>query len=96
MFDIEKAIRGLRICYSRCTCSTDEHGGCPYGDESMVGCVDRLSLDAAYLSRQTSAILGSHERNCALCQFNGDCGDDCIYITAARLFGAVFGEGEHE
>lgn len=58
--------------------------------------VDRLSLDAAYLSRQTAAILGGHERNCSLCQFNGDCGDDCIYITAARLFGAVFGEGEHE
>lgn len=26
-------------------CSTEEHHGCPYGDESMVDCVERLEAD---------------------------------------------------
>lgn len=30
---------GMRVC------STEEHHGCPYGDESMVDCVERLEAD---------------------------------------------------
>ena len=26
-------------------CSTEEHHGCPYGDEGMVDCVERLEKD---------------------------------------------------
>ena len=34
-----------RACGKR-VCSTDEHFGCPFGDEGMVDCVERLG--AAY------------------------------------------------
>lgn len=30
---------GMRVC------STEEHHGCPYGDESMVDCAERLEKD---------------------------------------------------
>ena len=30
---------GMRVC------STEEHHDCPYGDESMVDCVERLEAD---------------------------------------------------
>ena len=33
-----------RQCGMR-ACNTEEHHGCPYGDESMVDCVERLEAD---------------------------------------------------
>lgn len=33
-----------RACMSR-VCTTEEHYGCPYGDEGLIDCVERLAKD---------------------------------------------------
>ena len=33
-----------RKCATR-VCTTDNHHGCPYGDESIIDCVERLASD---------------------------------------------------
>ena len=66
-------------------CSTDEHHGCPFGDEGMVDCVERL--EAAYdetirkllelSDAQNEGRVTVKERNCGTCRWCGSFAGIC-------------------
>ena len=41
----QEIVRWARVCRNAPECSTKNHWGCPYGDESLVDCAERLEAD---------------------------------------------------
>lgn len=94
----EKAIKALQICSSARDCSSEDHFGCPYGDDSMIDCFDRLGQDLREVVNDICRQLdvGAPCYTCPHrlkenCQMYG-----CVLVTAAELLRLLSGTEEEK
>jgi hypothetical protein len=93
----DKVIKALQICSHAGECTPEQHYGCPYGDDGVIDCVDRLKQDlrAAVEDITVQLNLEAPCYNCPNrlkenCRMYG-----CVFTTAAELLKALAG-GEKE
>lgn len=73
------------------TCSTEHHHGCPYGDEGMMDCVERLERDYDAAIQRLLALRDEVQGDCDHCANNtpGNCLKEpcaiCVHFAARDL-----------
>lgn len=90
----ENVIKALQICTRARECSSEDHHGCPYGDDNIIDCVDMLAADLREMVVELTDKL-ELEMLCANCPHNDTeyCQKNgCVFITASELIKALSGE----
>ena len=66
----EREIVALVNACGKRVCTTEEHHGCPYGDEGCTGCVERLEADYDAAIERMLALVDSVRGDCQYCAHN--------------------------
>lgn len=66
----EREIVALVNACGKRVCTTEEHHGCPYGDEGCTDCVERLEADYDAAIERMLALVDSVSGDCQYCAHN--------------------------